>query len=59
MVSAKTLVITLIIVAVTMLGLKIFFPDRTTEWYISRAKIVISIGFMGLILFEVVRIMLG
>ncbi|MCQ2458810.1 MAG: hypothetical protein MJ081_00415 [Ruminococcus sp.] len=55
MTSVNTLVIALIVLGITMLGLKLLFPNKSMNWYMNRAKIVISIGFLILIIYELLK----
>lgn len=55
MTSVNTLVIALVVLGITMLGLKLLFPNKSMNWYMNRAKIVISIGFLILIVYELLK----
>ncbi len=55
MTSVNTLVIALVVLGITMLGLKLLFPNKSMNWYMNRAKIVISIGFLILIIYELLK----
>lgn len=56
MTSVNTLVIALVVLGITMLGLKLLFPNKSMNWYMNRAKIVISIGFLILIIYELLKV---